>query len=300
MSAALPTTLASAASSPGFATDESAAERRGKEISKRLLSRWANMFLGSALLLSIALPNLLSPAAVWTADARWSGTTWFATIYGVTWGGASVYALLTLLASLVLSNTVGSAMYGDVEAIVTALAAHELAAQLCSRRRDRRVCLTAALDVVLAVLVLGTSWRPPVLLSPGVFFRPCLAFFFLATTWAVYFTLPIGVFAVHCTIVGFGMAVALAATRTVHDVINELAADVAHVRVSPNGLLVHPKAKHATASRKGHHGMQPPPTHHRATAPHHRPHHTIVLADDGGHSAAEHTEALLAGVEHSA
>jgi len=289
-----PSAASAVAAAAASESEMAATERRGKELSKRLLSRWANLFLGSALLLSIALPNLLSPPDVWIQDARWSATLWFPTVYGVLWGGASLHALLTLLGCMVMSNTIGSAMPGDVEAIITALGTQEIAAQQCFRR-ERLPVLTSVFEVMLAVVVLGTSWRPPVLLAPAVFFRPCLLFFFLATTFAVYFRLPLPVFVVHCTILVVGTGLALGATRTVHLVVNELATDGPHARVTSTGHVVPAKPRHLLHKKVStrfnvqahHHAGAAQQQHH-----HHHPRHTIAAA------TPEQTAALLE--EHDA
>ena len=289
MESAAASAAASSAVAAAAAASESeiaATERRGKELSKRLLSRWANLFLGSALLLSIALPNLLSPPDVWLNDARWSSTLWYPTVYGVLWGGASLHALLTLLSCLVLANTIGSASPGDVEAIITTLGTEEIAAQQCLRRK-RLPVLTSVFEVMLAVVVLGTSWRPPVLLAPAVFFRPCLLFFFLATTFAVYFRLPLPAFIVFCAMLVIGTGIALGATRTVHLVVNELATEGPHARVTSTGLVIPGKPRHLHKKVSTRFNVQ---AHHPAgggAAHHPHPRHTLAAA------TPEHAAALL-------
>ena len=282
-----PSAASAVAAAAASESEMAATERRGKELSKRLLSRWANLFLGSALLLSIALPNLLSPPDVWLNDSRWASTLWFPTVYGVLWGGASLHALLTLLGCMVMANTIGSAMPGDVEAIITTLGTEEIAAQQCWRR-ERLPVLTSVFEVLLAIVVLGTSWRPPVLLAPAVFFRPCLLFFFLATTFAVYFRLPLPVFIVHCAILVIGTGLALGATRTVHLVVNELATEGPHARVTSTGHVIPGKPRHLhkkVSTRfnvQAHHHAGGGAAHH-----HHHPRHTIAAA------TPEHAAALL-------
>ena len=192
---------------------------RGEKLAKRYTDRWTSQSFVSALLLACSLPNLLDPNDFWSSDPRWgaAGSQWFSALYGALWGGASLCALLTILSNMVLTNVINSAAPEDVEAVLDKLGSLHMAAAQCGRTR-RVPVVTTVIEVLLAVVVLGTSWRPMVLQTPAVFWRPCLLYFFLATSYGVWFSVPSG-FPAHLALMVVGGVVVVGPMVTAHAVV---------------------------------------------------------------------------------
>ena len=198
-----------------------AAERRGAALIAVLQGRWNFTALASSIFLSICVPFLLAPLDAIASNDAWATTAWFPLVYSILWGGTVVHALSTTMACILLSNIVASAHAADAEDVIAALSERPLVAGLYGRRAPLPV-ITRVLEVLLFVATLGTSWAPPtVLQAPFAFFRPCLLFFLAASSWSIYWTLPVAAFGLYVATAAFSLFLVVGMAGTALAVVEE-------------------------------------------------------------------------------